>query len=195
MRKVKRTKVRGWRWRHNALRRHSDAVEAWVVLATWATATVGGAAVGVVGAHAMESAVQHERAGRHSVVAVLLETAPTGVRDVATGVKYDQVKTKVRWTDKDGTVRTAQAAVKAGARAGATATVWTDGHGRLVTAPTSPTEGAARVALAGTGAALAGGFLILVGGLTARLRIERRATERWGEEWDQVGPQWGRKTR
>lgn len=40
---------------------------------------------------------------------------------------------------------------------------------------------------------MAGYFLILVGGLTVRLRVERRATERWGEEWNLMGPQWGRK--
>ncbi|MFF4351229.1 hypothetical protein [Streptomyces sp. NPDC001530] len=168
-------------------------MEAWVVLATWATATVGGAAAGAAGAHAMERAVDEQRAGRQSVVAVLLETAPNGVRDEATGVKYDHVQAKVRWSDGDGTVRTSEAAVKPGAKAGTATTVWTDGHGRLVSGPVSPTEGTARVALAGMGGAVAGGFVILMGGLTVRLRIERRATERWGEEWGQVGPQWARK--
>ncbi|MDQ0946901.1 hypothetical protein QFZ24_000824 [Streptomyces phaeochromogenes] len=194
MRKVKRTKVRGWRWRNNPLRRHSDAVEAWVVLATRATAMAGGAAVGVVGAQAMESAVERQRAGRQPVAAVLLETAPTGVRDVATGIKYDHVKAKVRWNDGNGVAHTAKAGVKPGAEADTEVTVWTDGQGRAVSEPVSPAEATARVALAGTGVAMAGCLVILVGGLTVRLRVERRATERWGEEWDLVGPQWGRKT-
>ncbi|MGW3424362.1 Rv1733c family protein [Streptomyces phaeochromogenes] len=193
MRKVRRTKVRGWRWRTNPLRRHSDAVEAWVVLATWATAMAGGAVAGVVGAQAMESAVERERAGRQPVTAVMLETAPVGVRDVATGIKYDHVKAKVRWTDGNGTAHTAEAGMKPGAKADTEVRVWTDGQGRVVSEPVSREEATARVALAGTGVAMAGCFVILVGGLALRLRVERRATERWGEEWDLVGPQWGPK--
>jgi len=193
MRKTRRTKVRGWRWRHNPLRRHSDAVEGWIVLATWATVIAGGTAAGVAGAHAMDGAVQRERAGRRPVTAVMLETAPTGVRDAATGLAYDYVKAQVRWSDANGPVHTAKAVVKPGAAVGTAVTVWTNGHDRLVSAPVSPTEGAARVALAGTGFALVGGLVILVGGYAVRLRVEQRATEEWGEEWDRVGPQWGRK--
>ena len=33
MRKAKRTSQRWWRWRSNPLRRHTDIVEAWIVLA------------------------------------------------------------------------------------------------------------------------------------------------------------------
>jgi len=113
---------------------------------------------------------------------------------VATGIKYDQVKARVRWTDGNGVTHTARAGVKPGAKADTEVTVWTDGQGRVVSEPVSPAEATARVALAGTGVAMAGCLVILVGGLTVRLRVERRATERWGEEWDlPVGPQWRRK--
>jgi len=194
MRKAKRTKVRGWRWRHSPLRRHSDAVEAWIVLATWTTAVTAGAAAGVVGAHALDSAVERDRAARRPVSVVLLEKAPGRVRDVVTGLRYDHVKAKVRWTDTNGAVHTSQADVKAGTAAGTTVSAWTDGHGRLVSAPITTSEATARVALAGTGAAAIGGLVILAGGRVVRLRVERRATDRWGEEWDKVGPEWGHKT-
>lgn len=168
-------------------------MEAWGVLATWVAATGGGAVAGVVGAQAMDGAVERERAGRRPVAAVLLETAPTGAHDATTGAGYDHVKAKVRWADGNGTAHTAEADVKPGAEAGTETTVWTDGQGRVVSAPVSRAEATASVVLAGTGAAMAGYFLILVGGLTVRLRVERRATERWGEEWNLMGPQWGRK--
>ncbi|MGP4047660.1 Rv1733c family protein [Streptomyces sp. 2A115] len=194
MRKARRTKVLGWRWRRNPLRRHSDAVEARVILAAWALATVGGAAAGAVSAHAMETGTAQDQAERRQVTAVLLETAPSGVRDLSTGTKYDHVRAKVRWTDGDGTVRTDNASVKGGAKVGTAVSVWTDGHQELVSAPIGPAEAAARVVLTGTGGALAGGLVILAGGRVVRLRIERRATGLWGEEWDRIGPQWGRKT-
>ncbi|MFS8204733.1 hypothetical protein ACLVWQ_39440 [Streptomyces sp. CWNU-52B] len=193
MPKVRRTKVLGWRWRHNPLRRHSDAVEAWIVLATWVLATVGGVAVGAVSAQGMQDAMTRSRAAREEVSAVLLETAPAGLRDVTTGAVYSQVRARVRWTDDTGTVRTDSARVRAGTEAGATVPVWTDGHGRLVPAPMSRAEAQARAILTGSGVTAFGGLVILAGGRLVRLRVERRATEQWGEEWELVGPRWRRR--
>ncbi|WP_329333967.1 hypothetical protein OG252_04810 [Streptomyces sp. NBC_01352] len=194
MRKTTRRKVLGWRWRHNALRRRSDVREARVILAAWALAAAGGAVAGAVSAHAMETGMARDQAERRQVSAVFLETAPAGARDLSTGATYDRVWAKVRWTDDDGTVRIDNASVKAGSKAGTTVSVWTDGQGELVSAPMGSAAVAARVVLTGTGAAMAGGLVILAGGRVIRLRIERGATELWDEEWDRVGPQWARET-
>ncbi|WP_234021178.1 hypothetical protein [Streptomyces sp. 142MFCol3.1] len=142
----------------------------------------------------MDDVVQHDRMGRRPVPAVMVSDAPSGTRDVTTGVKYDHVTAEVRWTDSHGVVRTDETTVKGGSAAGTNVTVWTDGRGHLVSGPIGPAEAAARIGLTGAGAGLASGLLVLAGGLTVRLRIERRATVQWGAEWDQVGPQWGRKT-
>ncbi|MGW9028601.1 Rv1733c family protein [Streptomyces sp. NPDC055722] len=187
--KTKRTKVRGWRWRSNPLRRHSDVVEAWVVLATWAAAVVGS-----LTAVAVDDAVQRDRAAQKPVSALMVSYAASGTRDVATGVTYDRVRAKVRWTDTDGVARTGETSVKAGTVAGTTVAAWTDGRGHLVSGPVSSAQAAARVGLTGAAIGFAGGMLVLAGGRMMRLRIERRATEQWAVEWDQVGPQWGRKT-
>lgn len=136
-------------------------------------AEVGGAAAGAVSAHAMDTGTARDQAERRQVSAVLLETAPTGVRDPSTGATYDHVWAKVRWTDRDGTVRTDSASVKTGAKVGTAVSVWTDGHEQLVSAPIGPAEAAARVVLTGTGVASAGGLMILAGGHAVRLRIER----------------------
>ncbi|MGW3952080.1 Rv1733c family protein [Streptomyces sp. NPDC004752] len=192
--KKKRTKVRGWRWRSSPLRRHSDVVEAWVVLGTWAAAIVGGAVAGSLTAVAVDDVVQRDRAARKPVSALMVSYPASGTRDVATGMRYDQVRAEVRWTDTDGTVRTGETSVKADTVVGTAVTAWTDGGGHLVSGPISSAEAAARAGLTGAGIGLVGGLLVLAGGRLTRLGIERRATEQWGVEWDQVAPQWGRKT-
>lgn len=191
MRKTKRVKVLGWRWRRNELRRHSDAVEAWIVLAAWAFATAGGAVAGVAGAQAVETAQARSGAGHRPATAVVLGTVPRGARVAA---DYSRVRANVRWTDAQGTVRTATADVKAGTAVGSSVPVWTDGHGRLVDEPASPAVATARVVMAGTGAGLAAGLFVLAGGRLIRLRVERRATDQWGEEWERTGARRGRRT-
>lgn len=194
MRKVRRRTVLTWRWRRSPLRRHSDTVEGWVVLATWLVAVAGGTAAGVLGAHAVGEAADRQRLQRQPVAAVLLQTTADELRDPATGSRYDHVRAKVRWTGGDGAVRTGTTSVTAGVKAGTEVPAWTDGHGHLVSAPLSASEAAARVVLTGVGATAAGGLVVLAGGRMVRLRIERRATESWGAEWDRVEPRWRRKT-
>jgi hypothetical protein len=196
MGKARRTTVLGWRWRRrdNPLRRHSDRAEAWVVLATWVLATAGAIAAGLASALVIEDVMARSREEGREVSAVLLETAPAALRDVSTGATYTQVRAKVRWTDGEGTVHIDRASVRAGTDAGATATVWTDGNGHLIPTPMGPTEAEARAVLTGVGAAVGGGLVVLAGGRLVRLRIERRATELWAREWEQVGPRWGHRT-
>ncbi|MEU6255809.1 hypothetical protein [Streptomyces sp. NPDC047043] len=197
MRKARHAKVLGWRWRSNPLRRHSDVVEAWIVLLAWTAATVLAVLAGVVGAQGAQRAVEHDRAGRLPVSAVLVKTVPGSGRDVVTGIRYDRVLATVRWTDRsDGkaTVRTGTIDVKPTAKPGSTVPAWTDGHGRLVSAPVGRAEAMTRVVLAGTGVALVAGMTVLGVGQMVRLRVQRRATERWGAEWERVGRRWGHTT-
>ncbi|MHC3469854.1 Rv1733c family protein [Streptomyces sp. 7R007] len=194
MRKVRRGKVLGWRWRDNPLRRRSDVLEAWILLAAWTVATLAAVLAGWFGAQSVEHAAQRDRAGRVPVSAVLVRTVPGSARDAVTGVRYDRVLATVRWTDGDGRARTGTTEVKPTARAGSTMTAWTDGHGRLVAAPVAAAEATTRAVLAGTGVALVAGVAVLSAGNLVRLRVERRATERWGTEWEQVGRHWGHTT-
>jgi hypothetical protein len=197
MRKATTVRVLGWRWRRNPLRRHSDVVEAWIVLAAWTVATAGAVAAGVVGAQAAEQAVERDRAGRRPVSAVLVRTVPGSGRDVVTGIRYDRVRATVHWTDfgeGKSTVRTGTTDVKPAAKAGSRVPVWTDGRGRLVAAPVGAAEATTRVVLAGTGAALVTGLTVLGGGRLVRLSVQRRAVEEWGAEWERVGRQWGHTT-
>ncbi|MFD6289525.1 hypothetical protein [Streptomyces sp. NPDC060205] len=194
MGRTRPTKILGWRWRSNPLRRHSDAVEAWILLIAWAVAVIGGAVAGAVSAQGTENALMRGRAERRAVSAVLLETAPADLVDMTTGAICSRVRAQVRWTDGNGLVRTDRATVRAGTKAGTTVPVWTDGHGRLVPEPMGPAEARARAMLTGAAAAVLGALVVLAAGRLVRRRIERRATERWGEEWARVGPRWGRRT-
>jgi hypothetical protein len=193
MRKLRRGKVLGWRWRRNPLRRPSDVIEAWIVLAAWTVAFVGAVVAGVIGSQIAHRAVAHDRAGRLPVSAVLVKAVPGG-RDLVTGFKYDRVRATVRWTDAKGITRMGVTDVKTTAKPGSRLTAWTDGRGRLVAAPMNTAEATTRVVLAGTGAALTAGLTALGAGCLVRLRVQRRATERWGAEWERIGRQWGHTT-
>ncbi|WJV44734.1 Rv1733c family protein [Streptomyces flavofungini] len=192
MRMFLRARNPGWRWRHNPLRRRSDVMEAWILLLAWAAGLAGGTAVGVLGAQAMDDAVERQRAARHPVRAVLSETAPGGARDGDSDTGFDRVRARVRWADGDGILHHGRASVRPGTRKGTVLALWADAHGRLVSAPISRTDGTARVVVTGAGAASLTCLVFLAGGRVARLRVEQQATERWGHEWDQLGPRWGR---
>ncbi|MCD9874775.1 Rv1733c family protein [Streptomyces guryensis] len=194
MRRVRRAKVLGWRWRSNPLRRRSDVVEAWIVLAAWTAATAGAVAAGMVGAQAAQRVVNEDRAGRRPVPAVVVKTVAGSGRDVVTGVRFDRVLATVRWSDGKGTVRTGTVDVKPTAKPGSGVQAWTDGRGHLVSAPVNAGEAATRVVLAGGGVGLATGLTVLGGGRLVRLRVQRRATERWGAEWERVEREWGHRT-
>ncbi|MFR0354617.1 Rv1733c family protein [Streptomyces sediminimaris] len=197
MRKARRTTVLGWRWRRNPLRRRSDVLEAWIVLAAWTLAAVASVAAGIVGARVAQHVVDAGRAGRSPVTAVLVRIVPGSGRDVVTGVRYDRVVATVRWSDvRDGraVTRTGLMNVRPTARPGSTVRTWTDGHGHLVAPPVGATEATVRVLLAGTGAAPAAGATVLGTGYLARLRVQRRATEKWGAEWERAGRHRGHTT-
>ncbi|MFG3203607.1 hypothetical protein [Streptomyces sp. NPDC048192] len=53
MKRPRSTRVRGWRWRRNPLRRRSDVVDAWLLLAAWTVALVSGLVVGLLTADAV----------------------------------------------------------------------------------------------------------------------------------------------
>ncbi|WP_225823856.1 hypothetical protein [Streptomyces naphthomycinicus] len=182
-----------WRWRSSPLRRREDVVEAWLVLAVWVLAVVGGAVAAMLTARAAEGVFAEQRAHRHAVRAVLVADAPDGT--AAAWPTDGLVRAVVRWTAPDGTSRTGSAPVDGGLRAGARVVVWQDDHGRLApTKPAGATEGAVEAGLFGAAAALA--VTVPAYGATAlvRLCLDRRRMGRWAREWDLVEPRWRHPT-
>ncbi|MEU9993127.1 hypothetical protein AB0E10_41555 [Streptomyces sp. NPDC048045] len=182
-------RVRLWRWRPNPLKRHSDVVEAWIVLATWILALLGAVFAGQAAAHSMDSALSARRAQEHAVSAVVTD-GPAKAAPADGGYDDGQVWATVRWTAKDGTVHTDRAKVHPGAPAGSPVMVWTDGTGRIVSAPTTRAEGLLQTVLAGVLVAQVAGTAVWVTGWLVRARLVRRRLAEWDDEWKRVGPEW-----
>ncbi|MFJ8357458.1 hypothetical protein [Streptomyces sp. NPDC093984] len=178
-----------WRWRRNPLRRRSDALEAWVVLAVWAVTVVGGVLTGWAATHSVERGLAEERAQWHPVVALLTQDAP---KRGAAGAQ--RVWAKVRWTGEDGSSHAGQARVAAGSPTGTAVTVWTDPGGSLVTQPATESQAQVRAAMIGLLVGAGAAAVPFVGGRILRERLERRRMAQWDEAWARFGPLWGRMT-
>ncbi|MGW2449183.1 Rv1733c family protein [Streptomyces sp. NPDC001675] len=188
-----RGRTRGplWRWRRNPLRRHTDVLEAWFLLAVWALVVVGGTLVGLVTARAAGQSFDRQRTERTQVRAVLLTDAP---RTAVAGTGGDLTSARVRWTAPDGTRHSDSTLVPGGLRAGSTAEIWLDAWGRPSSAPLTSGEASAESALLGVSAALAltgAAFGVRCAG---RWWLDRRRIEEWDREWALLGPRWGHKT-
>ncbi|MGV9498058.1 Rv1733c family protein [Streptomyces sp. NPDC003642] len=185
--------VRLWRWRSNPLRRRSDRVEAWIVLAGWVLAVLCGAVAALAAATAVDGSLSAQRAQTRAVPAVLTERAPRTPQVTTDGSGGDTVWATVRWTAPDGSPHTGRTEVEPDAAAGTRVTVWTDRAGRLAAAPLSPTE--SRFQAVGTGvlAGAGAGAVVWACGRLARLRLDRRRLQRWDAEWARVGPQWRKR--
>ncbi|QTD96145.1 Rv1733c family protein [Streptomyces cyanogenus] len=182
--------VRLWRWRRNPLKRHSDVVEAWIVLAGWLLALVAGVFAGVVAARTSESSFAARVSQLHPVSAVLTDDS---ARTPAVGSGYDdgRVWAAVRWTDADGSVHTDRAKVSSGAPAGTRITVWTNQSDRVVPTPVTGAAADLQSALTGALVAPAASALVWGAGRLVRGRLIRRRMAEWDEEWKQIGPRWG----
>ncbi|GGZ44280.1 Rv1733c family protein [Streptomyces bluensis] len=181
-----------WRWRRNPLRRRSDRIEAWVVLAAWAFTVLGGVITGLLATRAVEHNLDRQRVEWRPVVAQLTEDAPGAVASSAPGTA--RVWAEVRWTARDGSAHTGQTRVAPASAVGTPVTVWTDTDGRMVTEPATRSEARVRSSLIGVLVGVTAAGVPFVSGRLVRGRLERRRMDEWDEEWERVGPLWGRKT-
>ncbi|MYW45353.1 hypothetical protein [Streptomyces sp. SID161] len=182
-------RVRLWRWRRNPLRRHSDVVEAWIVLAGWVLALAVGILAGLVAARTSASGFTARQARVHPVSAVVTSDAAR-TPAASDGYGDDRVWAVVRWTDRDGSVHTDRAKVVPGATAGSRVTVWTNRADRIVPAPLVGSAADLQAALTGALVAPAAGALVWGAGWLVRDRLIRRRMAEWDAEWKQIGPRW-----
>ncbi|MEV7242209.1 MULTISPECIES: hypothetical protein [unclassified Streptomyces] len=190
-----RTRVRGWRWRRNPLRRRSDVMEAWTVLVAavllFVVTPLAGVAAGLYAHDQARSRAVTLRTERHQVRASVAgdESArPHPVR----GDRAHPYQAKVRWTEPGTGTRTAVARVPAGSRAGDVVTVWFDARGRAVAPP--PNDVAVWQHTVTVGLCAAGGSVavILLGYAVQRRAALRHRMEEWEREWALTGPRWTR---
>ncbi|MCI3276704.1 Rv1733c family protein [Streptomyces cylindrosporus] len=192
MAKTRYGKVWMWRWRHNPLRRRSDVVDAWIVLAAWLIALCGGLFTGLTSGVTADHELDRQRAERHPLSAVLTENAPG--RTSVSALDGDLVRATVRWTAPDGSTHTGLTKVRADAKAGAPATVWVDRQGRLTSKPLTPGDATFQAAWTGVLVGLGVAGALLGGAQLMRLQLARRQSRQWDEEWARVDTPWGWKT-
>lgn len=181
-----------WRWRRSPLRRGSDLVEAWIVLAAWLIALAGSLLAGLTTADAVKRGLDQQRTERRPITAVLTEKADGSTS--AQAVDDSRVWAGVRWTAPDGSSHTGRTEVRPSTPKGTLVTIWTDRQGQLVSKPLTP--GDAEFQADWTGALAAAGTAGVVFGSAqlARAGLERRRLREWEEEWMRVDTRRGGRT-
>ncbi|MER5910649.1 hypothetical protein ABT124_09130 [Streptomyces sp. NPDC001982] len=190
-----RTRVRGWRWRRNPLRRRSDVVEAWtavvVAVLLCVAAPLAGALAGLWAHDAARSIAAVQRAERHRVRAEVLGSTPDQLPTVQGGREH-AYRATVRWTEPGKGTWTAVARVPAGTHQGDVVDVWFDSRGRDVTAPPGDVAIWQHTVTIGVFAAGGAAGVVLLGhGVVRRVSLRHRLNE-WEREWARTGPDWTR---
>jgi hypothetical protein len=191
----------GWLMRRagldpNPLRRGCDRAEAWIRLGVVVVfLVVGPLAAIAVGHWASDSgaaAGRAQAAAEHRTRAVLLGSAPAASNYPMAGNSV-AAWVRARWTAPDGTSRTGDVQVTAGARAGDTVTVWSDASGTLAGPPIGHAQILSRV-ITFVGVISAALAILLLSALwMTRRAIDRRRLAAWETGWSAVGPQWSRR--
>ncbi|WP_217552524.1 hypothetical protein [Streptomyces sp. GbtcB6] len=194
-RRVRVTRRALWRWRRNPLRRHSDVVEAWIVLAVWTVALLGGLFAGGAAGAAVHRSFADRRAATHPVSARLTENAVGGTpagggSPVLAGYDVGKSWVTVRWTAADGSTRTGLAKALPTAKAGSRLQVWVNHGEQLVGPPPSGAEVACESLATAVLVAPLVATVVWGGGWVVRRQLIRRRLAEWDAEWRQIGPQW-----
>ena len=188
-----RTRVYGWRWRRNPLRRRSDVVEAWTGLVLAVLLFVGAPLVGVVAARWADD----EGAGDGSRAACRAASRPCGGRRrgrsrgaPGAGRQTVPVPRTGAVDGARGGVAHGDGAVPAGTRRGDAVDLWLDARGRTVAPP--PGAAAVRqhsvaVGICATG--VTAGIVLLARTALRRKVVQRRLGE-WERAWARTGPEW-----
>ncbi|WP_369387410.1 DUF3592 domain-containing protein [Streptomyces sp. CG1] len=188
-----RTRVRGWRWQSNPLRRRSDVIEAWTMLIVAVLLFVVTPLVGVAaGLHALGRArtvAAAQRAERHQVRALVIGDRAEPLSAVQSDREHPY-RAEVRWTEPGKGTRTAWARVPAGTRTGDTVSVWFDARGHGVAPPPDRATVLQHAVTVGVCAAGGAAALVLLGHAVERRIALRHRLAEWEREWEHTGPRW-----
>ncbi|MFI7501048.1 hypothetical protein ACIBVL_21605 [Streptomyces sp. NPDC049687] len=191
-----RTRVRGWRWRRNPLRRRSDVVEAWtalvVALLLLVAVPLAGAFVGRWAHDEARTVAAQQRAERHRVRAEVVSRVP-GSLPSADGVRERMYRVTVRWTPPGEKAHTATARVPEGTHRGDVVDVWFDTRGRSVPPPSGGTAVWQHTLTLGVCGAGGTGAVILLGHTVVRRVAMRHRLTEWDQEWARTEPLWTRR--
>ncbi|OIJ94063.1 Rv1733c family protein [Streptomyces monashensis] len=188
-----RTRVHGWRWQRNPLRRRSDVVEAWTVLVVsvllFVVVPLAGMAAGLRAYDQAGSLAATARAERHQVHARVVGEPPRRVSAVE-GDRERPYRAQVRWAEPGKGTRTTWARVPTGTRTGDTVSVWLDARGRDVAPPPDDAAIVQHAVTVGVCAAGGAAAVVLLGcAVERRIALRHRMAE-WEREWEHTGPKW-----
>lgn len=189
-----------WRWRHNQLRRPTDAAESWLALGALllilVVAPLTGCLVGSLAQDALQRSVREQHASRHLVTATVVRKVEGSALEVdpetATG-RDVRVQVVAGWTGPDGTAHRGRLLTNLDSpQPGDHFRIWTDRHGRTVARPLDSATAGTHAVLAGFGAALLSAAVVEAARRLIVWRMVQRRYDRWDQAWDKVGPDWGR---
>ncbi|MCX4458885.1 hypothetical protein OG585_39590 [Streptomyces sp. NBC_01340] len=176
----------------NPLRRTSDRFESWfrrvLMLLLVLGLPVAALSAGLTAYESSMRTVQAQAAERHEVTARVTSNMPGDDR-------VSKQPAQIRWTERNGIVRTGGTLVEPGTPKGATMRVWVDRDGTITGAPMNA------VSAMGNGWFVGGmtALCVVAGFYTARaamrLALDRKRYAQWDVEWDLVEPLWSERFR
>ena len=190
------TRIRGWRWRSNPLRRRSDVVEAWTALVVAVLLLVAVPLAGAVAGRWVHdearAAAAEQRAERHRVRAEVVGRVPDSL-PTADGAREQLFRVAVRWAPPGEQPRTTTARVPAGTHRGDRVDVWFDTQGRSVPPPQDGTAVWQQTLTMGVAAAGGAASVVLLGHVVVRRVAMRHRLAEWDREWTRTEPEWTRR--
>ncbi|MFI8239276.1 hypothetical protein ACIF83_18695 [Streptomyces sp. NPDC085866] len=176
----------------NPLRRTSDRCESWFHRLLMLVLVLGLPVAALGAGHtAYESSMRtvHAQAvERHEVTARLTS-------DVLGDSRVSKRQAPIRWTQRNGIVRTGTALVEPGTPEGAIVRVWVDRDGTVTSPPMNVAGAQANGWFVAGMAALGVALGVRAARAAMRLALDRRRYARWEAEWDLVEPQWSGRFR
>jgi hypothetical protein len=179
--------VRTFALDRNELRRRSDRIEAWFLLALTITFVPLAAVAAISAARWVRADGARELGGGvglTQVTAVLARDAPA--EDAISPVTILQL-VPARWTAGGARHAGAVPAVP-GTPAGTPVRIWINAAGKVRQPPLTSSQLSARVVLAVVGAPLAVALGMLLAWCGLRWLLDRRRLAAWGQSWSMVGP-------
>ncbi|GHH91488.1 Rv1733c family protein [Streptomyces capillispiralis] len=183
-----------WRWRHNPLRRRTDALRAWaglvLLIAVLAVAPVAAVLVGDAARRHYEDTARHQTLTRYETDATLTRDAPRHPEPGSDEERKTRYPVEVRVVTRDGRTRTTRTEVRPGTTAGTAVRVWITADGEVTDPPLTAEEIRSRTLgwalLAAIGVALTGAAAHALTGLALR----RRNLAAWDTAWAETAPRW-----
>jgi hypothetical protein len=176
----------------NPLRRKEDRVESALLLSALVAGLLvipAAAALGTTVRDRAEQTAAQQRAELHPVQARTLEdTADV----VPASLGRSVTRVRVMWFDRSGSRQEGWSAVVIGTRAGTELTIWLDRTGAMARAPRESAENAALGVAAGVTVPMFAWPLLFALFRLVRRPLDRRRTQDWAREWEQVAPRWTR---